>query len=120
VFCLRTPLDLRAQHFLCGLFNSLPVNYLVRLRVSTHVTAAIVEHLPVPTEAQAGAAYARIAAIARLMMRRSAPRAMARLNALVARLYCLSEDDFAHVLDTFPLVPEDARRAALLSYRDSG
>ena len=38
----------RAQHFLCGLFNSFVVNYLVRLRVTTHVTTAIVERLPVP------------------------------------------------------------------------
>ena len=41
VFCLRTPLPLAAQHFLCGVFNSFVVNYLVRLRVTTHVTTAI-------------------------------------------------------------------------------
>ena len=41
VFCLRTPLPRSAQHFLCGLFNSLVVNYLVRLRVTTHVTTAV-------------------------------------------------------------------------------
>ncbi len=34
VFCLRTQLPSRAQHLLCGLFNSLVVNYLVRLRVT--------------------------------------------------------------------------------------
>src|SRR5262249_49945750 len=45
VFCLRTALPLRAQHFLCGLFNSFVVNYLTRLRVTTHVTTAIVEGL---------------------------------------------------------------------------
>jgi hypothetical protein len=43
VFCLRTPLALPAQYFLCGVFNSLVVNYLVRLRVTTHVTTATVE-----------------------------------------------------------------------------
>ena len=48
LFCLRTPLPLPSQHFLCGLFNSLVVNYLVRLRVTTHVTTTIVERLPVP------------------------------------------------------------------------
>src|SRR5262249_55831982 len=47
VFCLRTPLPLGAQRFLCGMFNSLLVNFLVRLRVTTHVTTAIVERLPV-------------------------------------------------------------------------
>ena len=49
VFCLRTPLPSPAQHFLCGLFNSFVVNYLVRLRVTTHVTTATVERLPIPT-----------------------------------------------------------------------
>ena len=29
VFCLATPLPLQSQYFLCGLFNSLVVNYLV-------------------------------------------------------------------------------------------
>ena len=48
VFCLRTPLPLAAQYFLCGLFNSFVVNYLVRMRVTTHVTTATVERLPIP------------------------------------------------------------------------
>ena len=48
VFCLRTSLPRDAQNFLCALFNSFVVNYLVRLRVTTHVTTAIVERLPIP------------------------------------------------------------------------
>ena len=59
VFCLRTPLPPRAQHFLCGLFNSLVVNYLVRLRVTTHVTTATVEQLPIPTPEIAPSACVR-------------------------------------------------------------
>src|SRR5207245_10571339 len=58
VFCLRTPLRSRAQHFLCGLFNSFVVNFLVRLRVTTHVTTATVEQLPMPTALSAPAAFA--------------------------------------------------------------
>ena len=57
---------------------------------------------------------------ARLMTRRIDTTLIGRLNALVARLYCLSEDDLAHVLGSFPLVPEAERRAALLAYRDRG
>ena len=33
---------------LCGMLNSYVANYLVRMRVSTHVSAAIIERLPVP------------------------------------------------------------------------
>ena len=48
VFCLRTPLSRLEQEYLCGLFNSFVLNYFVRLRVTTHVTTAVVERLPVP------------------------------------------------------------------------
>jgi hypothetical protein len=113
VFCLRTPLTSRAQAFLCGLFNSLVVNYLVRLRVTTHVTTATVERLPIPTAAMAPAAFHEIAALARVLGRRSDRDAFARLNARVAELYQLTIAEFEHVLGTFPLIPLDERAAAL-------
>ena len=116
VFCLRTCLPLRAQHFLCGLFNSLVVNYLVRLRVTTHVTTAIVEQLPLPRWEAAPATAREIAALARVLARREAPAAFARLNALVARLYQLSAAEFEHVLATFPLVDVAERERALAEF----
>lgn len=50
----------------------------------------------------------------------SAERARLRseLDGLVAHLYGLSEGEFAHVLTTFPLVPEPVKIAALNAYRD--
>src|SRR6185295_11448125 len=90
VFCLRTPLPPSAQHFLCGLFNSFVVNYLVRLRVTTHVTTGTVEQLPIPTAAAAPAAFHEIAALAHLLARRADAPARARLNARVAALYQLT------------------------------
>ena len=113
VFCLRTPLPAGVQHFLCGLFNSLVVNYLVRLRVTTHVTTATVERLPIPTSEMAPARFRQVAALARLLARRDDPAAFARLNALVAALYQLSASEFEHVLDTFPLISTELRRQAL-------
>jgi hypothetical protein len=117
VFCLRTPLPLRAQRFLCGLFNSLVVNYLARLWVTTHVTTGIVERLPVPRADQAGPELPRIAAIARLLARRSDVAAFAQLNARVAAIYRLSDDDFAHVLGTFPLIAREDRDAMFREFR---
>jgi hypothetical protein len=117
VFCLRTPLPVRAQQFLCGLFNSLVVNYLVRLWVTTHVTTGIVERLPVPRADQAGPLVARIAALARLLSRRSNASAFAELNVRVAALYQLSADDLAHVLDTFPLIAREEREDILRRFR---
>ncbi len=113
VFCLRTPLAISAQHFLCGLFNSFVLNYLVRLRVNTHVTTAIVERLPVPTLDMAPAAFEEIGGLARRLLRGSDPLALAALNRCVAALYGLSRDDYAHILETFPLVPREDRNIAL-------
>jgi hypothetical protein len=128
VFCLRSQLSRSAQHFLCGLFNSFVVNYLVRLRVTTHVTTAIVERLPIPMldEAADAAEIIRIAATldgVRPGVRLKADPtdvvsgfsrtvAFARLNALVAEIYQLDEREFAHILATFPLVPLEDRDAA--------
>jgi hypothetical protein len=117
VFCLRTPVPPRDQHLLCGLFNSFVVNYLVRLRVSTHVTTALVERLPVPTREHAPRATREIAALARVLAHRRDPVAAARLQAGVAALYQLSIDEFEHVLSTFPLVPKARRDEALDAFR---
>jgi hypothetical protein len=116
LFCLRTLLALRHQHLLCGLFNSFVVNYLVRLRVSTHVTTAIVERLPIPTLDHCPGALADVAAIARLLRRRADAGAFARLNALVAEIYQLTRDEFAHVLGTFPIVPRENRDRAMAMF----
>jgi hypothetical protein len=112
VFCLRTPLSLAAQYFLCGLFNSFVVNYLVRLRVTTHVTTTTVERLPIPTRATAPAAYREIGALARLLSRKYDAASRAALNARVAELYQLSRSEFGHVLATFPLMPVEERQRA--------
>jgi hypothetical protein len=116
VFCLRTRLSSTAMWFLCGMFNSLLVNYLVRQRVTSHVTTAIVERLPIPTAIQAGTAYREIAAIARLVARRTDADAFARLNARVARLYQLTSGEWAHVVASFPLVDEGDRALACAAF----
>jgi Eco57I restriction-modification methylase len=116
VFCLRTPLPLAAQCFLCGLFNSFVVNYLVRMRVITHVTTATVERLPLPRQSDSPRAFREIAAISRLLFRREDTVAAARLQAIVAGLYQLSTAEFAHVLSTFPLVSKAERDRAYETY----
>jgi hypothetical protein len=113
VFCLRTALSRRAHYFLCGLFNSFVVNYLVRLRVSTHVTTATVEQLPIPAASSAPGAFSEIAALARVLARRDDDAAFARLNARVAILYQLTAAELEHVLGTFPLIAIGVRRETL-------
>jgi hypothetical protein len=101
---------------LCGLLNSLVVNYLARLRVATHVTTAIVEGLPVPARDSAPASCRSVAILARRLARRHDLGDWASLNARVARLYQLTADDFAHVLDTFPLIDRADRDAAMEAF----
>ena len=112
LFCLRTPLPPALQYFLCGLFNSLVVNYLVRTRVTTHVTTATVERLPIPLPGRSPSAQREIAAIARLLGRRFDRSAWATLNARIAGLYQLTTEEFRHVLATFPLVAVEDRDEA--------
>jgi hypothetical protein len=116
VFCLRTPLPPDAQYLLCGLFNSFVVNYLVRLRVTTHVTTGTVERLPIPIADSAPSACREIISISRLLAKRPDPAAFARLNAIVAELYQLSAKEFEHILATFPLIAADQRREALKAF----
>lgn len=105
-----------AQHLLCGLFNSFVVNYLVRLRVSTHVTTAVAESLPIPRPDRSPRLCRRIAAIARGLARRADAMAAAALQAAVARLYALTREEFARVLETFPLVAAVEREAAMRAF----
>jgi hypothetical protein len=42
----------------------------------------------------------------------------AELDGLVAHLYGLSEEEFTHILGTFPLVAEPSKIAALNAWRD--
>ena len=42
----------------------------------------------------------------------------ARVQALVAHLYGLSEQDFEHILETFPLIPAEVKERALRNFRD--
>ena len=116
LFCLKTPLPADSQSLLCGLFNSLVVNFLVRQRVSTHVTTAIVQRLPIPTENDIGPWRQELLEAVAVLATRDDPPRFARLNAIVARLYRLDTSEFEHVLSTFPLVDRAERDAMLAAF----
>lgn len=135
LFCLRSPLDLEAQHALCGLMNSFVANYFVRLRVGTHVTLASLDHLPMPTPGPWTGELAELAANLSMTMTTStsAPAAAhqphqpyqavtstaavaGRLQALAARAYGITPDEFRHILSTFPLVGREEKEAALEAF----
>jgi len=123
LFCLKTPLPLDAQHVLCALLNSFVANYLIRFRVNTHVTVALVSGLRVPCVDRDSPPHHRLSTLARTLMHSPSAAEQqpeyAELQGLAARLYGLSESDFVHVLSTFPLVPDAVKSRALLEFNNS-
>ena len=86
VFCVKEVLDEEAQQFLCGILNGYVANYLIRMRVGTHVSAAIVARLPVPRPDRQDPLFAAVAGAARLLAAGWNTEVFARLNAAAARL----------------------------------
>jgi hypothetical protein len=122
LFCLRTPLALGDQEFLCGVFNSFVANYLVRQRVTTHVTARIMSRLPVPRPPMQSPLYVTIANLTAHLRRCRSPQqddAYPKLQAAVAHLYRLTADELRHILGTFPLI-EDSTKAETMAWFESG
>jgi len=87
LFCLRNRFTTTQQYFLCGLFNSAPVNTIVRLLMGGHVTTGLVEGLPIPRW-EGTPDQLRIAELAeRLARNPTDDDALAELNESVAALY---------------------------------
>ena len=135
----KLPYD--SQLCLLALFNSFVVDYLIRQRVTTHLSFFYVYQLPVPRLTQSDPRFRAIAErAARLICvtpeydalaatvglgdhhagvtdpaARNAIRA--ELDALVAQLYGLSEEELAHILTTFPNVEQAQKSAVMDAFR---
>ena len=73
LFCLRTPLPLDEQRVLCALLNSFVANFLVRLRVNTHVTVALITRLPLPLVRRGHAGFEHLERLARMLLTGGGP-----------------------------------------------
>jgi hypothetical protein len=122
LFCLKTPLPADAQHVLCALLNSFVANYLIRMRVNTHVTVALVSRLRIPFVRAEDEQFRALAALSHRLASGAGSieetSEYPELQAMVAKLYGLTSDEFEHVLGTFPLVSEEARQRALTIFRN--
>jgi len=75
----------------------------------------------VPRPADGSPVFHTLAALARGLAGTgldAAPAAYARLNALVAHLYGIRGDDYAHVVASFPLLPQPLRDCCLAVERE--
>ena len=112
IFCLKGIVEPDLHWFLCGMLNSFVANYLVRLRGGTHVPASMMAHLPVPKPPRDSIAFTRVVSLARtLSSSTEAIDAYTELQARAAKLYGLTDAEFVHVLETFPLIASEVRRA---------
>jgi hypothetical protein len=116
VFCLRERLPLAEQRVLCALLNSFVANYLVRRRVTTHVTTAIVESLAVPRLQRRSGLFEALHDAAQALEQSPDAGAAAEVHAMAAEAYALTGQEFDHVLATFPLVDERERRDAAVRF----
>jgi len=124
LFCVKTRIALADQQVLCALLNSFVANYLVRMRVNTHVTVALVSKLFVPVIRDGHPLFEALRSRAERLTRAPVPvqdaTEYAELQALVAHAYGLRREEFEHVLSTFPLIPTDVRKASLREFDSVG
>ena len=122
LFCLKTTLPIAEQEVLCALLNSFVANYLIRLRVNTHVTATLMSRLPVPVIREGHRLFEPLRALSAALggETRSVDEMeeYAQLQALCAHAYQLGASEFEHILGTFRLVPAGVRAAALATFND--
>jgi len=137
-----TPVNHHEMLFVVALFNSFTVDWMIRNKITSHLNMFYVYQLPIPRLTNAHASFAPIVErAARLICTtrefddlakniglgshkagatRDVERAQLRaeLDGLVAHVYGLTEEEFAHILTTFPLVPDPVKVAAQNAYRD--
>jgi len=125
---------------LSAAFNSFVFDWMIRQKITNHLNMFYVSQMPCPRLTAADAAFGPIVeraarlicttpefdALAREVGLRShkqgaadpaeRARLRAELDGLVAHLYGLTEDEFAYILTTFPLVAEDVKQAAREAY----
>jgi hypothetical protein len=139
---VSTGIEMSVMVFLAAVCNSFALDWMLRQKVDDTLNMFLMYSLPVPRPKEDTAAFrAIVERAARLIcttmefdalakdigiknhkqgvtdaLRRGTLRA--ELDGLVAHLYGLTEIEFAHVLSTFPLVPDSVKVAAQNAYRD--
>jgi len=139
---IHEPPDDKTCLYLVSVWNAFVVDYAIRMTVSANVNFFYVYQLRVPRLTDSDPSFARIVdRAARLICTTPEFDALAKevglkghhqgvgdptkraqlraeLDGLVAHLYGLTEDEFAHILSTFPVVPDPVKVAAQNAYRD--
>jgi hypothetical protein len=130
------------QVFLSAVFNSFTLDWLVRGKVTSNINFFAVYQLPVPRLTERDANFKPVVDRAARLICTSAPfddlarqlglsshadgvndpgqraRLRAELDGIIANLYGLTEEEFAHILTTFPLVLQETKDDALAAFKE--
>jgi hypothetical protein len=128
--------------FVTAMLNSFVIDYSLRSSVSANLTMFFIYQLPVPRLTAKDKAFGPIVERAARLICTTAEfddlakevglksykqgvtdpaeraKLRAELDGLIAHLYGLTEEEFAYILTTFPLVPDPVKIAAHNAYRD--
>jgi len=128
--------------YLAGVFNSFVADYQMRKRITSHLDMHFMYTLAFPRLTSKDKAFGPIVSRAARLICTTAEfddlakevglgshkkgatepadraRLRAELDGLIAHLYGLTEEEFAYILTTFPLVPDPVKVAAHNAYRD--
>ncbi|MEA2163774.1 MAG: hypothetical protein QOK37_1901 [Thermoanaerobaculia bacterium] len=128
------------QCYIVAVLNSFVYDWFVRLKISATLNMFYVYQTPVPRLTRGDSVFEQLATrtatlvntgaefdeLAREVGIDSVPAASdpekraqvrAEIDAIVAHLYGLTEDEFRHILRSFPLVAEDVKARALETFR---
>jgi len=130
------------QLFLCAIWNSFAVDYLIRAKVAANISFFYIYQVPIPRLNEKDPGFKTIIdRAARLICTEPAfndfaqqlglrshedgasdpaerARLRAELDGIIANLYGLTEEEFAYILTTFPVVPEAVKDAALAAFKE--
>lgn len=126
--------------FISGIFNSFVFDWLIRQKITSHLSMYIIKQMPVPrfdpinnfqrkiiantaklicisSEFNDLAKAARLSGYQEgVTDPKERAKIRAELDAIVAHLYGLSEEEFAHVLITFPIVDQQSKDDTLAAF----
>ncbi|MDD2717098.1 MAG: ATP-binding protein [Candidatus Wallbacteria bacterium] len=127
---------------ICGILNSVVIDFLLRMKVSQNVNLFYIYQLPIPRLTEKDTVLKQIVErVSHLICTTSEfddlakevglkshnngvtdpverAKLRAELDGLIAHLYGLTEEEFAYILTTFPIVPDPVKLAARNAYRD--
>ncbi len=140
-----SPLDNSGRCLLIAFFNSFVLDYMVRLQVTAHLSFYFINNLSIPRLTEADPDFRPLVERAARLVGTAADfddllaeifgsgathkthgvtdpqdrlTLRAQIDALVARLYGLSTEEFQHILSTFPLVDEATKTQSHNTYRE--